>query len=117
MTRQGFSDRSMFRPEDGDHPFAPRDDRRAMVPIRVVVDQLRATSVLVHAENDDPDNAHWLPLSLVEVEPGLLAFSQRESGWATGRRVDKAVPIKLPRWKLEEIGLAAFITKGQGRLF
>jgi len=109
MKRQGFSDRSMFRPADADHPYAPPDASRERVAVRVVVDRATRDSILVHAEGDDASNTVWLPRSLVEAEAGLIEHSLRRRGYA--------IPLLVPRWKLEEVGLASFELKGQGRLF
>lgn len=117
MKSVGFTDRSIFRPEEREHPNAPRDpEANAMVVVRVVVDQVRPSAILVHAEGDDSFGTVWLPLSLVEVEAGLVERSLRSSaGGLAGAAY--AIPIKVPRWKLQECGLSAFTGEGQGRLF
>lgn len=105
----GFTDRSLFEasPAPG-HPHAPRPDDSKSVVLRVKVLRLTEKSVRVHLEDDAASQWADLPLSLVTVEPGLLARSLR---------CNQAVPITLPRWKAEQAALAAGIVEGQGRLF
>lgn len=108
MKSHGFTDRSMFEPEERQHPNAPVDPAATeMLPIVVVLMKIRPKSLLVHALEDDPSNSAWLPRSQIEVEPNM---------GGPGKSGDR-FRIKAPRWLLQREGLIAFAGEGQGRLF